>query len=382
MAERPDYLIRFQAPEIPDSSATERYFQLSRAKRWFSNRGPCQELLEARMAADLGGDVSVVPVSNATAGLMVAIRALAGFARERRHIVVPSYTFIATVSAILWAGYDPIFADVDPAGWHLSVESVEAAIAAHPDSIALVMACSTFGTPHPPETLARLRAAAATVGAPLLVDAAAGYGSARPDGQRPSCDGDLDVYSFHATKPFAIGEGGLVVAANPELAARVASLTNFGFGGDRSVSGDIGINAKMDEWHCATALAVLDAFPEILASRSIRARRLKAALAAQGYASQQGGELASNQFVAVLAPTPGIRDRCLELAAARRIEMRAYYHEPLHLVPALAGYPRADDLVTSDDLAARALSLPLANDTTEPELDLVIATCVDAASNH
>jgi dTDP-4-amino-4,6-dideoxygalactose transaminase len=382
MAERPDYLIRFQAPEIPDSSATERYFQLSRDKRWFSNRGPCQELLEERMAADLGGGVSVVPVSNATAGLMVAIRALVGFPHERRHIIVPSYTFIATISAILWAGYEPIFADVDPAGWHLSVESVNAAIASHPDSVALVMACSTFGTPHPPETLAQLRAAADAIGAPLLVDAAAGYGSARPDGRRPSCEGDLDVYSFHATKPFAIGEGGLVVATDPRLAARVASLANFGFGRDRSVATDIGINAKLDEWHCATALAVLDAFPAILASRSIRAQRVKAALAAYGFASQQGGALASNQFVAVLAPTPGIRDRCLELAAERRIEVRAYYHEPLHLVPTLADYPHADDLVTSTDLAARALSLPLANDTTDLELDLVIEACTDAASGR
>jgi dTDP-4-amino-4,6-dideoxygalactose transaminase len=382
MAERPDYLIRFQAPEIPASSATERYFQLSRDKRWFSNRGPCQELLEERMAADLGGGVSVVPVANATAGLMVAIRALAALPRERRHIVVPSYTFVATVSAIVWAGFEPIFADVDPAGWHLSVESVNAAVAEHPDGIALVMACSTFGTPHPPDTLAQLRAAAAKAGAPLLVDAAAGYGSARPDGQRPSCDGDLDVYSFHATKPFAIGEGGLVVATNPALAARVASLTNFGFGRDRSVSADLGINAKLDEWHCATALAVLDAFPAVLKARSTRAQRVKTALAPYGFQGQQGSTLASNQFVAVLAPSPEVRDRCLELAAARRIEMRAYYNEPLHLVPALADYPRAGELGATADLAARALSLPLANDTTDLELDLVIQTCVDAASTR
>lgn len=380
MAERGAYRIRFQAPELPSSSSIERYFQLSRDCRWFSNRGPCQELLEDRIAADLGAGVCVVPVSNATAGLMVAIRALAGAANQRRHILVPSYTFIATVSAILWAGFEPIFVDVDAAGWHMSLDSATAAIESHRDSLALVMACSTFGTPHPEATIGRLRGVASSADLPLLVDSAAGFGSARPNGRRPSCDGDLDVYSFHATKPFAIGEGGLVVAPDHEWAQRVASLINFGFDASREVAAEVGINAKMDEWHCATALAVLDEFPAILAARRVRSQRVKSALAPHGYTVQAGSDLASNQFIAVLAPTPAIREECLRTATERGIEVRAYYQRPLHRVPALDHFPRADRLATTADLAARTLSLPLANDTSDSDLDAVIEACIDAAT--
>jgi dTDP-4-amino-4,6-dideoxygalactose transaminase len=378
MTERGAFRIRFQAPELPTSASIERYFQLSRDCRWFSNRGPCQELLEARLAADLGSGVSALPVSNATAGLMVAIRALAGVAGTKRYVIVPSYTFIATVSAILWSGFEPIFVDVDPAGWHMTPESAEAAIGLYPDSVALIMACSTFGTPQPDETLVRLRGIASKAGVPLLVDSAAGFGSARPNGQRPSCDGDLDVYSFHATKPFAVGEGGLVVAPHRELADRVASLVNFGFDANRDVDADVGINAKMDEWHCATALAVHDQFPAILEARRSRSHYVKSALAPHGYTSQSGSELASNQFVAVLAPTRAIRDECISSAAERSIEIRAYYRRPLHRAPALEHYPKADTLAVTDDLASRALSLPLANDTSTPDLDAVIEACIDA----
>jgi dTDP-4-amino-4,6-dideoxygalactose transaminase len=381
MADRRQYRIRFQAPQIPDSTHTERYFRAARDSRWFSNRGPCQELLEERLITALGGDVAVLPVSNATAGLMVAIRALAAVTNQRRHVLVPSYTFIATVSAIVWAGYEPLFVDVDADGWHLDPDAVDAAVADHGDSLALVMACSTFGNPHPVSTLGRIRDAATVAGVPVLVDAAAGFGSARPNGDGLSCEGDLDVYSFHATKPFAIGEGGLVVARDRELAGRVGSLTNFGFDVTRDVRGAVGINAKMDEWHCATALAVLDDFPAILDSRRVKSRYVKSALEPHGFVGQAGSELASNQFVAVLAPSADVRDRCLHLARDRGIEIRAYYDRPLHEIPALRGFIRADPLTTTRQLASRALSLPLANDISQADLDEVIAVCIDAATS-
>jgi dTDP-4-amino-4,6-dideoxygalactose transaminase len=379
MADRRSYRIRFQAPEIPSSERIEGYFQLSRESRWFSNRGPCQELLERRIVGDLGGRVFAVPVSNATTGLMVAIRALASLPAERPLVIVPSYTFVATVSAITWAGFHPLFVDVDPDSWHIDPDAVVVALAAHPGRVAVILACSTFGVPQPAELVDRLFGIAAGAGVPLLVDSAAGYGSARPDGSRPECDGDLEVYSFHATKPFAIGEGGLIVARDQHLANRVASLANFGFDETRDVAGDIGLNAKLDEWHCATALAVLDKFPEVIAARRSVSTAAKRALEPYGFTSQHGAELACSQFISILAPTSAVRDGCRELARTRGIEMRAYYEHPLHLTPTLRTFPQVGNLPVTTELAARTLSLPLANDTSEADLREVIQACVDAA---
>jgi dTDP-4-amino-4,6-dideoxygalactose transaminase len=385
MADRRHYRIRFQAPQIPSSASIERYFQLSRQSRWFANRGPCHALLEERLAAELGDEVTVVPVANATTGLMVAIRALAGVAQpERRLVITPSFTFVATVSAILWAGFEPLFVDVDPDGWHLDPDSVDAAIDLEGDRIALVMACSTFGTLQPDDLLRRLRSSGARIAAPLLVDSAAGFGSRLPDGRQRGCDGDLDVYSFHATKPFAVGEGGVVVAPSSASAPAIqlASLVNFGFDVRHLVGDQIGLNAKMDEWHCATSLAVLDEFPGVLSARQDRSRAVKNALAPYGYLSQAGSELSSNQFIAVLAPDERTRTRCLQLARDSGIEFREYYRDPLHSLAPLRRFPTMGDLAVTDDLAKRSLSLPLANDLSESDLDEVIGVCIEAATNE
>jgi dTDP-4-amino-4,6-dideoxygalactose transaminase len=383
MADRRNYRIRFQSPELPSAERIESYFRRSRESRWFANRGPCQEVLEDRLVEQLGGQVDVVPVASATAGLMVAIRALAGVATpRRRHVLVPSFTFIASVSAILWAGFEPVFVDVDPAGWHVDPDSAERAADRFGSSIALILGCSTFGTLQPDQVVSELAGIAHRLGARFLVDSAAAFGSTLPNGQHRGCDGDLDVYSFHATKPFAIGEGGVVVTRDPELSARAGALANFGFDVRHLVGDEIGLNAKLDEWHCATALAVLDGFPEVLAARRERSSRVKAALKPHGFSSQAGSELASNQFVAVLAPNRQVRAECLRLSRERGIECRAYYRDPLHTIAPLQNFATVDELAVTTDLAQRALSLPLANDMPDSDLDEVIEVCVDAASSR
>lgn len=381
MADRRSYRIRFQAPLLPSVEKIDEYFSSSRDTRWFSNGGPCHELLEQRMAAALGGGVSVIPVANATLGLMVALRALAGEPGQRRYVIVPSFTFIATVSAIRWAGFEPVFVDVDPDGWHADPESVNRAVDQLGDTIAVIMGCSTFGTLQPDPTLDQLRSIARRIGAALLVDSAAAFGSALPDGRHRGCDGDLDVYSLHATKPFAIGEGGLVVAPSSEAAAHTAPLVNFGFDVRHLVGHEIGINAKMDEWHCATALAVLDDFAGIVATRQEKSHATKVALAEHGFIAQSGSDLSSAQFVPILAPNEQVRDECLRLSRERGIEFRDYYRQPLHTLPALRGAAAADALAVTNDLAARALSLPLANDMSGADVDEVVGVCVAATAS-
>ena len=78
---------------------------------------------------------------------------------------------------------------------------------------------------------------------------------------------DAELFSFHATKPLAVGEGGLLTTRDPATAARITELSNFGFDKDRVVSGEPGINAKLDEWHAATALAALDRLADVLGAR-------------------------------------------------------------------------------------------------------------------
>ena len=140
--------IRFQSPEMPPFEAIEAYFRRSRDAAWFSNAGPCHELLRERIGDYLGG-LRCVPTGNATLALMLALRALLGPPRPGALVVVPSFTFVATVDAILWCGFEPLFADVDPESWHLAPEALDGALASRADQVAGVLACSAFGTAPP-----------------------------------------------------------------------------------------------------------------------------------------------------------------------------------------------------------------------------------------
>jgi dTDP-4-amino-4,6-dideoxygalactose transaminase len=360
--------IRFQHPELPPTEEVLAYFERSREARWFSNGGPCASELTARLEARLGNDTTCVLVANATLGLMAALRAACG--EGGGLIVTPSYTFTATACAIRWAGFEPLFVDVDPRHWQLDPAQLDRALAERDGEIAGVLACAAFGTAPPPEVRTAWRELSAAHDVPLLVDSAPGFGSLDLHGRPLGGLGDTEVFSFHATKPFAIGEGGMVATADPQLAARIASLINFGLD-DARVSTEAGINAKLSELHAATGLAALDRFDGVLAARRRVAGALRQATSRCGLTLQAGSGGSTWQFFQALAPDAATREAVLDAARELNVEARTLHAPPLHRHPAFAAAPRHGALAVTDDLAARSLSLPLANDMTQAAVDRV-----------
>jgi dTDP-4-amino-4,6-dideoxygalactose transaminase len=370
-------VIRFQAPQVPPAREVERYFKLAEDARWYSNRGPCHELLVQRLERYLGPVVQCVPVANATLGLMVALRALVGPHPERREVVMPSFTFAATVDAVMWAGLTPVFVDVEPASWHLDPAALDAALDARSSTVGLVFAASTFGVPPAVALREAWERSAAQWGVPVLVDSAAGFGACDETGAPLGRQGDVEIFSFHATKPFAIGEGGLVTTTDVDLARRIGRLTNFGFEAG-VVHDEVGLNAKLAEWPAATALTVLDGYDRVLAARRASAEHMLAALEPHGYTRQAGAEGAAWQFVAALAPSAEARDRALETSHEAGIEVRTYFNVPLHRMPAFADAPVAGGLDVTEDLAGRVLSLPMANDLADEDVDAIVESLAAA----
>jgi dTDP-4-amino-4,6-dideoxygalactose transaminase len=347
---------------MPPAEAVLRYFRRSEDARWFSNGGPCAAELTERLQARLGGETECVLVSNATTGLLAALRAACGTPTGRRRLVLtPSYTFTATACAIHWAGFEPLFVDVDPDHWQLDPEQVAAALAAHDGEIAGVLACAAFGSAPPPAVRQAWRSACLEHGVPLVIDSAPGFGSVDAHGLPLGGLGDTEVFSFHATKPFAIGEGGMVATADPELAERMRRLVNFGLEPGTRVSMEPGLNGKLSELHAATGLAVLDRFDAVLAGRRRLAGALATATNGCGLSFQTGAFDGTWQFFQALAPTAAARDASLAAAEDLAVEVRTLHDPPLHRHPAFAAARRFGPLPVTDKLAARSLSLPLAN---------------------
>jgi dTDP-4-amino-4,6-dideoxygalactose transaminase len=351
-------------------AAVLAHFRRSQEAGWFSNGGPCATELTERLAARLGEGTHCVLVANATLGLMAALRATCGEPANRL-IITPSYTFTATACAIRWAGFEPLFVDVDRVHWHLDPEQVAGALQAHRGQVAGVLACSTFGAAPPPAVRAGWREAAAEHGVPLLIDSAPGFGAVDAHGRPLGGVGDTEVFSFHATKPFAIGEGGMIATPDPELATRIAETVNFGIDPGTRVSGHAGLNAKLSELHAATGLAVLDRFDSILAARRRLAGALMNATTGCGLALQAGAIDSPWQFFQALAPTAAARRRALTVAGDLSVEVRTLHDPPLHRHPAFAEAPRHGTLAATDELAAHSLSLPLANELTSDAIERI-----------
>ena len=297
-------------------------------------------------------------MANATTGLAVALQALKR--PERSVVLIPSFTFAALPGVVRWAGLEPIFLDIEPIGWHVDPAALAEGLAIHGTDTAAVMVGSSFGVPPTRQQSAAWKDLCAEHAVPLIIDSAAGFGSTWADGHALGLQGDAEIFSFHATKPFAIGEGGLITTGNRDLHRRMGELVNFGFDADRVVAVQAGTNAKLSELQCATALAVLDKFDEVLQRRRDLGREYATSLEHSGWTLQRGSACAAWQFVPALAPSARERTAAVERCLVAGIETKQYY-TPLHSFPAFADCPRVGDLKVTEEIAASALSLPLFN---------------------
>jgi dTDP-4-amino-4,6-dideoxygalactose transaminase len=362
------FAVPFQRPSLPSLPEIERYFAMSRSEGWYSNAGPCHDLLVARSSALLGNR-PVVPVSSAGIGLIVALRALVpATGGHARQVVLPSFTFAATAAAVVWCGLEPVFCDIEDEGWHLCPARLHELLAARQGRVAAILACSAFGTPPPDAVTAAWSSAAEEWDIPLIVDAAAGLGS---DGAgRPP---DAEIFSMHATKPLAVGEGGLVALRDEAAAATVRTLINHGLGPDHEAVA-VGLNGKLDEWHAATALAGLDRLADGLAARRAAAAAMRESLSGAGLRFQALAERSPSQFVPALAASGERRAEILASAASRGVEMRTYYAPPLHASRAYGAGDRGDALSITADVSERILSLPMAADFSHTD-QVQVAEC-------
>ncbi len=251
-------LFPFLKPNLPEPDAWVGYLEEAYKQRYFSNFGPLATRLAGLMTkAYLQDGYNGVLCASNTAGLTASLQALSLAGKK---VALPDFTFAATPQAVFSAGAEPVVCDVDPGTWELSAESLSAAFEKHPD-IACVIHVRPFGLLRDIEPV---RAICRDRGVPLVVDAAAGLGAPSDETRFGSPAGEIEVFSLHATKVFAIGEGGFIAAPEAML-KKIRAAMNFGFHTDRSYGE--GQNAKLDEFRAAIGLAMLERMDEAVAGR-------------------------------------------------------------------------------------------------------------------
>ena len=348
--------IPFLQPRLPCAEEYLPYLQEIDRNRWYSNFGALVQQFEREcLETFFSGHGSVCTIANCTLGLMLALRN----SRPGKYVIMPSFTFAATALSAKWAGLQPFFVDIDPNTWTLDTEQVLEAIDTLGDDVAAVMPYATFGTALDLAFYEDLEQR----GIPVIVDAAPGLGAVNPD-STPFGTGfsGTIVFSMHATKPFGIGEGGLIYSGRQETINRLKQLSNFGFSSP-GFTEMVGMNAKLPEVAAAIGLAVIKSYPQKLRQLAGLRDAYIAAITAQAnlppalrMQSVRGD--VPQQFMPVLLPanadTAGIVSKLLR----QGIEARRYFDPPCHRQPVLGDAPHLA-LDVTNDISARICCLPL-----------------------
>lgn len=369
------WAVPYIRPHFPDAADVAEDLAVISANNWYTNFGPFEREFTERLTGYAGGTRHVATVNNATSGLLGALSVLLPDARRRPGLVlVASFTFAAGPAAIHWVGHRPLFVDVDPVTTQPSLPDARAALDRHGDGVVGILLTNSFGIGNPEveawEELARER------GLPLVVDSAAGFGSRYPSGRLVGDAGDCEVFSFHATKPFAIGEGGAVFCATAETAERIRSFTNFGFTDHDATM--FGINGKLQEINAAIGLRRLEAYDEELEDRRRTLAWLRQVFEERGFALLPHQELSSVSALFVTGDDATRRDAMLAALHDAGVEARVYYEPAVHRQAAFADDARVSDLAATDDVCRRIIAVPVHPRMRQEDLELIRAAAADS----
>lgn len=330
----------------------ERVESILDSKR-LTNNGPQVQSFERRLE-EITGVRHCVAVCNATVGLEILIRGL-GLSGE---VILPSFTFAATASAIAWVGLRPIFCDIDPATHNLFPGGIEAAISPRTTAI---LGVHVWGRPC---DIDGLRAVARRHSLHLLFDAAHAFGCTyrgRPIGGF----GEAEVFSFHATKFANTFEGGAIATNDDDLAARLRRTRNFGLQGADQVV-EVGTNGKMSEIAAAMGLTSLDDIDQtVAANRSNYLEYLGALSDIPGIsvARHDLSEQCNFQYVVaeVDAPAAGLgRDDLIRVLQAENVLARRYFYPGCHQMDPYRSHSARDQasLPATEWLVQRTVAFP------------------------
>lgn len=327
----------------PNIANPELFLQLvegAMERHWLSNNGPLVQELERKIETYLGVR-HCIALTNGTAALEILIKSL----ELSGEVIVPSWTFIATVHSLKWLGLEPVFADVDPETQCLDPESVRSLIS---ERTSAILGVHLWGQVAPVGELTEL---AREFGLKLIFDAAHAFGVSS-SGRMVGSFGEAEVLSFHATKFFNAIEGGAIVTNSDSIAERARLMRNFGFKAEDCVV-ELGINAKMTEVSAAMGISNFENLQGLIESNK---RNFESYLKATrdipgvGILRVDSNSESNYQYVVLLVhhDCPVTRDLLLEKLKLNNILARRYFWPGCH---------NMEPYATEQPLARRALPI-------------------------
>ncbi len=332
------------------------------------------ERFEGLLARKLGFN-HAVGCSSGTDALILALKAL-DF-EPGAEIITPAFSFVASANVVPWAGFRPVFADIDPETANVTVETVQKAITPRTRA---VIAVDLYGRQAP---IPALRKMCDNFGLHLIEDGAQSVG-VPSHGTRGA---HFFTTSFYPTKNLGcLGDGGAVLTQDPELATRVREMTRHG-GLMRDHYVRFGTTARLDTLQAAVLSVKLDRLEAWTAQRRTiaawYAKHLKAfsdsgIIALPPSPSDEAQHVWALYTIRVLkASRNGLAERLRE----REVGCGIYYPKAIPRQPSMAKF-QPPAFPAAEKLAGEVLSLPLYPELTAREFESVVKSVAECLGRN
>lgn len=345
-----------------DDEMAERVEETLRSKRFV--KGPVVEQFETAFA-DACGTEHAVAASSGTDAIYLALKS-AGIG-EGDDVIVPAFTFFASVSPILELGANPVFVDVDPLTYTLDVDHVARA-AERNDAVEAIVPVHLYG--HPAD-MNQIRRIARRHDLTVVEDSCQAHGATFEDEPTGSL-GDVGCFSFYPSKNMTVGgDGGILTTDDEAIARRARQYRNHG----RNDDGEhvrLGLNHRMDELSAAVGMEQLSHLADWNAGRQEAAKRYRDRLESltQIRLPHERGDVDHVYHLFVIQTSE--RDELREHLESAGIDTGIHYETPVHQTEAVrAEMDTIPTLPRTERLVDRILSLPIHPRISDEEIDQV-----------
>jgi len=304
-----------------------------------------------------------VGVGNGTDALILALKAVG--VREGDDVILPTNSFVATAEAVVHAGANPLFVDVNPDTYNIDVEQIPRRMTRHTKAI---IAVHLYGQPADMDPILEI---AKSRGLRVIEDSAQAHG-ARYRGRRAGSLGHVACFSFYPAKNLgACGDGGAIVTSDDEIAERVRQLRDHG--GTKKYQHDVvGYNSRLDGLQAAALLLKLRHLDTRNSMRRRHAQVYNELLSeVESVTTPLEAEGVESVFhLYVIRVDKESRSSLQSHLTENGVQTGIHYPCPIHRTPAFARFS-ATDCPVAEEYAESILSLPMYPEMEEHQLQYV-----------
>ncbi len=363
---------------------------------WISSMGKYIEQFEQGFAKFCGVKHAVA-VNNGTTALHLALAACGIGPGDE--VIVPTFTMIASVNAILYTGARPVIVDADPETWNMdtSPSGIKKLAAKITKKTKAIMPVHIYGHPVDMDPLLEV---AKQHNLLVIEDAAEAHGAeyrGMQGTQKCGAISHVACFSFYANKIITTGEGGMAVTNDDTLAERLRLLRNHAFTKKRFIHNELGYNYRMTNIQAAIGCAQLEQIDKLIAMRIRNAHRYNelfrvSGLVGNGITLPPEKPWAKNVYwmygILINENKSGIsKDQLMAELEKKGVQTRSFFY-PMHQQPMFIkktygnGLSDADlhgSYPVADRLAQEGLYLPSSSHLTDEQIKTIVDAVVALA---